>query len=131
VDDLVQFLRDRLDEDEALAVSGETWSAFEESSQGTRRVDVDYSIERVVACTRAWRGLHIARHHPARVLAEVEAKRDVVARYEFACKEAAQPGISEEERETRLQVAGALQSVVLCLAAPYADHPDYREEWRP
>ncbi|MFF4834075.1 DUF6221 family protein [Streptomyces sp. NPDC001315] len=73
----------------------------------------------------------IAAHDPARVLQETEAKRGIVARYEFACGEAAVLGISEEERETRVQVAGALQSCVLCFAAIYADRPGYREEWRP
>lgn len=68
---------------------------------------------------------------PARVLREIEAKRGIVARYEFACSEAAALNIGEEERETRVQVAGALQSGVLCLAMVYADRPGYREEWRP
>jgi hypothetical protein len=64
-DDLVVFMRARLDEDEVLIQAAESWTAFDESTQGTRRVDVDYSIERVTACTRAWRGVHIARHDPA------------------------------------------------------------------
>ncbi|MFD5663436.1 DUF6221 family protein [Streptomyces anthocyanicus] len=78
-DEFLQWLREQLDDDERIAVSGESWTAFDESQQGTRRVDVDHSFERVVACTRSWRGLHIARHDPARVLREVEAKRQVLA----------------------------------------------------
>lgn len=54
---------------------------------------------------------HIARHDPARVLAECEAKRRIVE----LCD-----GFDEQGREVRQ-----------LLALPYADHPDYREEWKP
>ncbi|PWG13915.1 hypothetical protein DF268_08600 [Streptomyces sp. V2] len=116
--DLVEFLRARLDEDAELARPGETWTAFDESpSAGTRRVDVDYSFERVVACTRSWRALHIAAHDPARVLREIDAKRRIVARVTY---HADIMGWDE--------VHGDL---LRSLALPYADHPDYRKEWRP
>jgi hypothetical protein len=62
-------------------------------------------------------------------LAEVEAKRGIVARYEFACRDAAAPDISEAERETRVRVAGALQACVFLLAELYPHRPGYREEW--
>lgn len=75
MDDLAKWLRIQLDADEAVIEAPESWTEFDESTQGTRRVDVDHSIERVVACTRAWRGVHIARHDPARVLREIGAKR--------------------------------------------------------
>jgi hypothetical protein len=69
---------------------------------------------------------------PARVLHEIEAKRAVVARYEFACREASRLGLSEEKREVWVQVGGALQSVVIQLAAPYAGRPGFKaEEWAP
>lgn len=54
---------------------------------------------------------HIARHDPARVLAECEAKRRIV--------EWASDGEGEFHWST----------VLAPLAAVYADHPDYREEW--
>jgi hypothetical protein len=50
---------------------------------------------------------HIAAWHPTRVLAECRAKRQV------------------------LEACGDDEQVLRCLALPYADHPDYREEWRP
>jgi hypothetical protein len=49
---------------------------------------------------------HMARHDPARVLREVEAKRAIVSE-------------------------GAPEYLLVHLAAVYADHPDYRDEWRP
>ncbi|MFK0018225.1 DUF6221 family protein [Streptomyces sp. NPDC090798] len=75
---------------------------------------------------------HIARHDPARVLREIDAKRAIVARYEFACREASRVDIAEDERETWIRVGGALQSVVIQLAAPYAGRPGFKaEEWAP
>jgi hypothetical protein len=50
---------------------------------------------------------HIARHDPARVLADVKAKRAIIG------DEWSDPG----------------WDVLCALASAYADHPDYREEW--
>lgn len=66
-----------------------------------------------------------------RALREVDAKRGILARYEFACREAAALDIDEEERETRVQVAAAFESCVVLLAAVYADRPGYLKSWRP
>lgn len=60
---------------------------------------------------------HIARWDPARVLAECEAKRQIVER--CAAVDFAMPS-------THLA-----HGVLALLALPYADHPDYRDEWRP
>ena len=62
------------------------------------------------------RARHIARHDPARVLAECEAKRLIV----------------EHFSETGIDFLGEIARVPLrALAAVYADHPDYDEAWRP
>lgn len=57
---------------------------------------------------------HIARHDPARVLAECEAKRRMVEMI---------PGMPADwdDRDYLLRL----------LALPYADHPDYDPEWKP
>ncbi|MDR3084297.1 MAG: DUF6221 family protein [Streptomyces sp.] len=117
MDDIVQWLGAQLDEDERIAASGESWTAFDESQQGTRRVDVDHSIERVVACTRSWRGEHIAAHDPARVLREIDAKRKILARV-----------VNHEILMGRDEVHGDLLRL---LALPYADRSGYRDDWRP
>lgn len=59
---------------------------------------------------------HVLRHDPARVLAECEAKRRIVE------LNATKPG-----RKTTFRRLLTLQT----LALPYADHPDYRQEWKP
>jgi len=71
------------------------------------------------------------QERPSQVLRDIGAKRAVLARYEFACKEAADLRLTEEERELRVQVAGALQSCVCCLAVVYDDRAGYRKSWRP
>jgi len=74
---------------------------------------------------------HIARHDPARVLAECEAKRRIVGWHGFGheCPDdgtvaglapAGWYGESSDECPT-----------LLALAMPYADHPDYDEAWKP
>jgi len=60
-----------------------------------------------------------ARHDPARVLAECEAKRRIV--------EGAPRAWDNDLENHHLLPAG--QVILEHLAAVYADHPDYREEW--
>jgi hypothetical protein len=57
----------------------------------------------------------------ARVLAECEAKRRIVE--EFAALTPIPYDIAEG-------IYGAMRHCVQVLALPYADHPDFREEWR-
>jgi len=138
MDDLVQFLRARLDEDEQAIEAPETWTEFDET-QGTRRVDVDHSFERVTACTRAWRGVHIARHDPARVLREVEAKRQVLKLHErhtvVVSKYCAPPPARRVTRSCEPSYQFPELSwpcaTLRLFALPYADHPDYQETWKP
>jgi hypothetical protein len=83
-------------------------------------------------------GPHIARFDPARVLRECEAKRRVIelhqSRYASpSCRECG--GFTA----TSSEVAGIVHRGYLTpwpcptlriLALPYADHPDYQQEWR-
>lgn len=85
---------------------------------------------------------------PARVLAECEAKREIVERLaqaerlcEANAKEHAKAslgGLASQQQITAFRTHGwelrgrreALRYVVGVLAAVWADHADYREEWR-
>lgn len=53
--------------------------------------------------------------HPTRVLAECKAKRRIV----------------EYRDEVEPWITSDMDVVLGYLAVPYAEHPDYREEWRP
>lgn len=131
MDELVEFLRARLAEDEraARAATPGPWIAH-------KYIDYDCDFEATIG-TGA--GVHeqtnivghgyegggvqklddarfIARHDPARVLREVEAKRRLVDRYAWL----------REHGDT-----GGAAWVLPLLAAAYADHPDFRPEWAP
>jgi hypothetical protein len=64
---------------------------------------------------------HIVRWDPARVLAECEAKRRIVEGFAY---------VTHYESDDDSAVLNAAHYLRL-LALPYADHPDYREEWKP
>lgn len=144
-DGLVAFLRARLDE-EAAAVEvireggfqPPTWElrelgrsgAWYEVVQHDRLLDgtdVGVDPQEPVVLVRNGRAEHelIVRFHPARVLAEVEAKRRIVE----DCSGDTPGSVYYLENP---DVTDGLNCRVLCLLAlPYADHPDYRPSWRP
>lgn len=68
-----------------------------------------------------------------RVLAECEAKRRIVEWCGFitTCATHRAPVISCRECEAAEMASGYDERVLEFLALPYADHPDYRPEWRP
>lgn len=69
---------------------------------------------------------------PARVLAECEAKRRIVALYLGFWEIAKNIGLDDPDAANvaRNMYAG-LYEALRALAVVYADHPDYRDEWRP
>jgi hypothetical protein len=117
MDDLVQFLRARLDDDAATATAagGGPWT----DEEGFADVDPWFELPAELAN-------HALRHDPARVLAEVDAKRQILDGY-------AQLHTSRDRlHDTALHLQHhVLGSVVRLLALPYADHPDYQDAWRP
>ncbi|MBQ1164189.1 hypothetical protein KBZ21_40005, partial [Streptomyces sp. A73] len=64
----------------------------------------------------------IARHSPARVLAEVDAKRGLLDRD----ADVADMDYEDNEPEYAYGRATGLGEAVRLLALPYASHPDYR-----
>ena len=119
--ELTEFLLARIAEDEetARAADGPRWFhhdkvvTFEAFGPDGDWVDASSPIS---VDTRA-NGWHIVRWSPARVLAECEAKRKIVERY-LEC-------VGDPNRW-----GDALSPVLDALVQPYADHPDFREEWR-
>ena len=115
---LVEFLLARIAEDEAVARAvpevepKSSHSIFTSLHEPTGTVEIS----------------------PARVLAECEAKRRIVERASVEC-------VCTDHGADRVEGCGqclACQAVTTAdgyvladLALPHADHPDYRDEWRP
>lgn len=149
MDDLVQWLHAQLDEDErtARAATPGPWVAnkhkygaevYTESGEG---VALDHDAGGV-----GWDDADfIAANDPARVLREIDAKRQVIKAFTVSAERMEELA---EERE-RLKVRGydtlmtemdlttaihqrdVLGGVLQLFALPYADRPGYRDEWRP
>lgn len=107
MNDLVGFLKARLAEDEQVAreasIGGSEWPNSPYESAGP-----------VV--------LHSRRHDPARVLAEVAAKRAILARLAGT----APPYADSRQQEIHETLR---DEVVPHLAAVHASHESYRPEW--
>jgi hypothetical protein len=142
MDDLVAFLRARLDEDEAVA-RATAWNAStqiynEWEAAPPTEVDGPWRIRQkgkvfiLLDCEGEEMVRHVARHDPARVLREVEGKRRIVERW--ATHEALDRETFEAEGEharSLVSLRAAYWDACRELAAVHADHPDYRPEWAP
>jgi hypothetical protein len=109
-DELIAFLHACLDEDQAAAESGETacWH-------------VDY-------CNETGPVFH-ERFTPARVLAEVKAKRRILAELMPVIEELDDIAYSEGQGPMPYKEPPSL--LLKLLALPYADRPGYLPEWAP
>jgi hypothetical protein len=114
-DDLATWYRAQLDEDERVAREAEGgWITLGPDPERANSV-----------------GRHAARWDPARVLAEVDAKRRIIRLYVNA-KAAYDAGSISLRNRTQDEAAEDVLGVALrALALPYVDRPGYREEWKP
>lgn len=139
--DLIEFLRARLDEDEAMARAAlgddEAWRldrsggrVLSESMHGAfgqwiAQPDGDEMIAE-----------HIARWSPARVLAETAARRAVLNLYletrdgDLDTWSVGRLYGLETAVEAIAQRLYGLEAAVEAIAQPYADHPDFDPCWR-
>ena len=178
--DIVEFLRARLDEDEAVARAAvipahnkpgaykphpelAEWFYDGDEVEYVQtpemlahkypdRLYVTMDREGLGPSVEADVANHIARHDPARVLREVEAKRRIVdlhanwpvlvqgqPKYEmqqmdatgFVSFRATQQTawLTEREYRERFGVEPPAAPMIRALASVYADHPDYDPEW--
>lgn len=128
--DLVEFLRARLARDEqiARACSGAPWQTSASGTIHTVPEDPPGGEPAYVATAEneAY-AEHMARHDPSRTLAEVAARRQIIDDYEKHSWI-----LDQGHRTPELEAAQAVRETVLrCLALPYASHPAYRDDWRP
>jgi hypothetical protein len=132
---LTDFLLERIAEDETVArgayrdsvddagICHETWT---EASTAVMWGDVTA----ISGLEPDYLATHIARHDPARVLAECEAKRGAI---EAAWRDHMQIESEWGMCQTREQMSAKSDNpeVLHWLALPYADHSDYDASWRP
>jgi hypothetical protein len=135
-EDLLMFMRARLDEDEEAAKAvgyariqtgeylwGSKYLLLQDGKGGESKATTEFDGDLAE---------HIARHDPARVLADVEAKRallDLYVEHERMDRETFEA--EGEHARSLVSLRAAYLDAVRCHATVYADHPDYREEWRP
>jgi hypothetical protein len=122
--ELLDFLRARLQDDEdyartAFADHNDAGPKWYEQWSGALNIGEE---EDLVLTNDSAISRHMERHDPAHVLADVEAKREVLRLAERA----------HDYHETFMNsFAAAMEDALRLFAQAYADHPDYREEWRP
>lgn len=133
------FLRARLDEaaQEARAAGGGEWTSAPGHGDNAVIVGPDDGID-ITGDTCDEVGAHIARHGPAAVLRDIEAKRRIIDLHEpvphaltveegggsyLACAVCPHPQIDVPH----VPPCETLRLVGL----PDDKHPDYREEWKP
>lgn len=153
--DIVAFLRARLAEDEAAAKAAHPgpWSA--DATQVTAPSADGFHIPDSIADGTLYGDMHepmneadaahIARHDPARVLTEVEAKRQILELHVIEVQHRDTPPFDPhtgerlpDEYEVSCSLCGwvtedptAACPTLHLLALPYATHLEYRPEWRP
>jgi len=149
-DDPIAFVKARLDEDEAAAeaAGGSTpqgvWAQVDpERRPGRIDCDSGYVVTYDEGSPDEGQAPHIARHDPARMLREVEAKRAIVALHKPDGNPADEwygSSVSCTECGGYTLIAGygarGYSSPWPCptlrhLAAVWVGHPDYRPEWKP
>lgn len=142
--DIVTFIRDRVGDDEriALAASEGPWKVnstnYPEYISDAKGLDVvsggRWGGEASIFSDDA-DAFHIARHDPSRVLREVAAKRAII-KAEFA-NLFDMDGEWGDGCDSAKICRGECRDVAnlddcqtfRALAAAYSDHPDYRQEW--
>lgn len=135
MDDLVTWLRAQLDDDEQVArdAPGPAWAAAieREGSPGNWRgikaelvtlpptkLDDSLSVGAELLRGTSWRVTqHATRWDPARVLAEIAAKRRIL--------DLCTPELDEGTSGARIS-----RLTIHTLAQPYADLPEFLPEWR-
>ena len=132
---LTEFLLSRIAEDEAAASAVPPLG--HNVDMGGNRQDERFTFGRSLPSSADGMGnwsphrdspttqAHFARHDPARVLAECEAKRRIVADH----------GPDGNGMKVNGDVCSEFEAwpcpTIQALTAVYADHPDYDEEWKP
>ncbi|WP_328657903.1 DUF6221 family protein [Streptomyces sp. NBC_00334] len=133
MDELVQWLRVQIAQDEriARAAGGAAWEELPVSGwvhtsalPDTEWLPPGYD-HHVASAPLPVDRAHIVEHDPARVLREIDAKRQIVALH--SDPRGGDPSCSSLDYPENAEDCETLRA----LALPYADRPGYRDDWRP
>lgn len=119
-----EFLLARISEDEAVALR------LRDAGFSRANVDSDW----LEVPEQEVQGAFTERFDVARVLAECKGKAGVIGAYRGAVR--SRDALLDSGAEAALvtsagMTVAALELALISLTLPYADHPDYRQEWRP
>lgn len=139
---LVDFLTARLADDErmALAAAPDSWKVDGSWKADTWTNDKGrefliiadhFNMPPAIVIQHRASADHIANYDPARALREVRAKQRIIAEHPIltawsVCTRCSD--FSEHGGEPLRKVPGPCNTLRL-LALPYAQHPDYQQEW--
>lgn len=126
--DLVAFLRARIDEDEDVAKRaafgwGSAWTAVVADEWSTISAD---GSPRVASSEDGDVMSHAARWDPARVLAEVAAKRAIIDALVWFTPDTEWSDFAEPGRGVENPATDALRA----MARVFAGHPDFDSAWK-
>lgn len=129
--DIVEFLTARYKEDAAIArtamgryADGSPWGPSWTYDREHFRVLIDGQTAVAAKDTGDADGAHIAHWDPARVLADIAAKRAIVAEHQRLAEDYDRADLWRREQ------VEALNLVLLRFASLYAEHPDFDPSWR-
>lgn len=127
VDELVTWMREQMDRDAYLAAGGAIWTATYMLPGGHILISAD-GTNRAVGSLDGGEVHHAVNWDPARVLAEVEAKRRILD--EWGRLQPDREVTVDQPRYSTAARAALMDRVVLHLAQPLASRPGFRDEWR-
>jgi hypothetical protein len=141
VTELEAFLRARLDEDYASALTAREAALgigqWEPDPWHPETIVVEDDAHEVLYIVPTWdmcpelqrreTAIHITRWDPAHVLADIASKRRIIAEHEESAEFMNRP----ENRHVPAGETHGLYTALKMLALPYDQHPDFRQEWRP
>lgn len=132
--DLAEFLRARIADDELNARNADADQPWSANMQGDLAwIETQFTGRSVASFQRFEDAWHAAWWQPLRALAECEAKRRIVEHHARVPDDEGDPAadLCAVCSANGPDAQGWPCDTLRLLTLPYADHPDYRSEWRP
>lgn len=126
---LTEFLLARIAEDEVVARAGGSITTLDWEFANDAEPSIGCIGMTIASVEQPALGPHIARHDPARVLAECAAKRQIVELHHRVRDLIEMENLKRGPTWGCVCYGGWPCATIRALATVYADHPDFRAEW--